>query len=350
MPILPQQTSAFPETSAVSLAMYARAIQVCECQFFGVKNGPDCTATGCKSIWTKEERDWVEFYLAEAQWEIENIIHYPIGLRWITNERHTIKHPILTNWGYVVNGGTQAETTIAASAAVNHLTDPATVGPLATTVTDPDEIVVFHPGTEHAIDPSSVTINSGFVTITIPRCRMVKPEYMDNPAAGINYSDLDYFAEYVDVKRIYNYNNNPATLLRQSCLSNCGEVTGTTCLYVQKGVIGQVALGDNCSICCAEWADLNYYAGRPLIIDGQYTRFGRQAQDAIIRLAHVKMPHAPCDCDPVTNLWKRDRNVLVDTIGRALRGTTPFGVEEGAWTAWRFATSPGMRLRKAAVL
>ena len=62
------------------------------------------------------------------------------------------------------------------------------------------------------------------------------------------------------------------------------------------------------------------------------------------------MPHAPCDCDPVTNLWKRDRNVLVDTIGRALRGTTPFGVEEGAWTAWRFATSPGMRLRKAAVL
>ena len=348
MPILPKQTDAFPEVSAVTLAMYARAIQVCECQFFGVRSGPDCTATGCKSIWTKEERDWVAFYLAEAQWEIENIIHYPVGLRWITNERHTIKHPILTKWGYVVSGGTQAETTIQADAPVDHLDDPALVGPLATTVTDPDEIHVFHPGTDFEIDPASVTLAGGFVTITIPRCRMVKPEYMDTPALGWNYADLTYFADYVDVKRIYNSNSNPATLLRQSCTTDCAQVTDTACIYVQKGLIGQVALGNNCA--CGTWADLNYYAGRPLIIDGQYTRFGRQAQDSIIRLAHVKMPHAPCDCDPVTNLWQRDRNVLVDTIGRALRGATPFGVEEGAWTAWRFANSPGMKLRKAAVL
>ena len=348
MVTLPDQTDRFLEDSAVTLSMYTRAIQVCECSFYGVRNSPHCTATGCKSIWTKDERDWVQYYLAEAQWEIENIIHYPIGRRWITNERHNVAYPILTKWGYVVNGGTQAETVLQADAPVDHLDDPAVIGPIATTVTDPDEIMVFHPGTSQPLDPSKITLAGGFVTIEIPRCRMVKPEYADNPALGWNYEDLVYFADLVDVKRIYNYNNNPVSILRQSCTTNCAEVTDTACLYVQKGTIGQVAIGQNCV--CGQWVDLNYYAGRPLIIDGQYTHFGRQAQDAIIRLTHVKMPHAPCQCDPVTELWKRDRFVLSDAMGRSLRSATPFGVEEGAWTAWRFATSPGMRLRKAAVL
>jgi len=348
MPVIPVETEQYPEASAVTLAAYARHIQVCECQFFGVKDAPNCTGTGCKTIWTKEERDWVQYYLAESQWEIENIIHYPVGKRWITEERHSITYPILTRLGYVISGGTQTESAISAGEAVDHTTDPATVGPIATTVTDAEEIHVFHPGSDIEIDPSAITLSGGFVTIRIPRCRMVKPVHANNPATGWPYANLAYFSATVDVKRIYNTNSNPATIIHQKACADCEEETEPVCLNIQKGKIGQVAIGGRCIP--GEWVDLNYYAGRPLITNGVYTAFGRQAQDCIIRLAHVKMPHAPCDCDPVTNLWERDRNVLVDNFGRPLRGVTPFGVEEGAWTAWRFANSPGMRLRKAAVL
>ena len=60
-----------------------------------------------------------------------------------------------------------------------------------------------------------------------------------------------------------------------------------------------------------------------------------QAEDAIIRLAHSKMPEEPCGCSVAQRLWKRDRSV--PSLLTAERLNCPFGLSDGAWIAWKFA-------------
>lgn len=350
MPIVPLQSTQYPEASAVSLAAYARHIQACECTFNGVVNGPDCTyAGGCRSIWTKDQRDWVQYYLAEAQYEIEEVIRYFIGARWVVEEIHPYISRIVTNWGYVISGGVETRTAVAAGAVVDHTADPAVIGPIATTVTDVEELHLYHVDTDIEIIPSAVTLAGGNVTFEVPRCRLVDPSVVDNPAQGLNYNAPANFATEVDVDRIYNVNDEPVTLVSRSC-TDCEDETETVCLYVRNSKLGIVQPGP-CACNSGYKALLSYYAGRRMTnADGTLTWWGRQAQTAIIRLAHAKMPHAPCDCTAADEMWKRDRLVLADGIGRPQRGISPFGPEEGAWAAWIFCKAPGMQLVRGAVL
>jgi len=74
---------------------------------------------------------------------------------------------------------------------------------------------------------------------------------------------------------------------------------------------------------------VNYYDGK------QY--LSRQMEDAIVRLAHAKMPDEPCGCDVAQRMWKRDRNVP-EVLTRE-RINCPFGMSDGAWIAWQFTRS-----------
>jgi hypothetical protein len=349
MPIVPTQDIAYPENSIVTLPAYARHIQSCECAFFGV-NQSGCVSGSCQNIWKKSDRDWVRYYLGEAQFEIESYLHYTIGRRWQVDERHKCKTPIITRQGYIIAGGVQGETTLEAGAAVNHATDPATVGPIATTVTDARELHVFHINTDLEVIPSGITISGGNVTFEIPRCRLVKPEFEKNPDDGWPYSDLTYFASTVDVKRIYNDISTQATRVHtKSC--DCSENTANLCIYVNKDKIASVDVGTASACGCCNWLDLNYYAGRPIMdVNGYYNGFGQQAQDTIMRLAHVKMPHEPCGCDPARDIWNRDRGITVDGRNRNIQGSSPFGPQNGAIIAWQFVNSPGMMLKRGYTL
>lgn len=351
MPIVPLQSAQVPETSAVSLAAYARHIQACECAFFGVAGGPECSyAGGCRSIWTKDQRDWVQYYLAEAQYEIEEVIHFFIGKRWVVDESHFYASRMITQWGYVISGGVETHVDIAIGETVDHTADPAVIGPVATTVTDVSEIKVYHHESDIEVIPSDISISGGFVTIEVPRCRLVIPALVDNPVSGLNYTTLTNFADEVDIVRVYNVNNDPVTLVNRVC-SGCSDETTPACLYVRNGKIGAVEVQATCGCAYAYKARLNYYAGRDMTnSDGTLTWWGRQAQTAIIRLAHAKMPHAPCDCSAADDMWKRDREVIVDGFGRPQRGVSPFGPEEGAWTAYIFCKAPGMALVRGALL
>jgi len=356
--IVPEQSAVAPEASAVSLAAYARHIHACECAFYGVVGGPDCELTGgCNSIWTKEERDWVAYYLAEAQQEIEAVLGYFVGRRWVTDEEHEYASRIITRWGYVVSGGVQTETTLASGETVDHSTDPAVIGPVACTVTNLTELHLYHEGTDLEIMPSVITATGTQVTFYVPRCRLVLPSKADNPSQGLQYSDLANFASKVDIKRIYNVDNYPARLVYQTCTdaTNCTETEQNACIYIHNGKVGVVEArpesGSLSDWCYAQRVRLNYYAGKQMVDENGYlTRWGRQAQDAIIRLAHAKMPHEPCACDAATGMWKRDREVIVDGFGRPRRGESPFGPEEGAWAAYTFCTGPGMRLVRGGIL
>jgi hypothetical protein len=98
---------------------------------------------------------------------------------------------------------------------------------------------------------------------------------------------------------------------------------------------GEWVTDASCLCSRPERVRLNYKAG--------VTSLSYQAEDAILRLAHAKMPEEPCGCDVVQRLWKRDREV--PKIVTSERLNNPFGLNDGAWIAWRFA----MDLRKVRV-
>lgn len=340
MAVIPTQSTQEAEASTVKLAEYAYAIRVCECAFWGVRNSPCADEQGCRDIWKKDERDQIAFYLAEAQEEVERELGYFVGYKWVTNERHFYTRPIVTDWGHVIAGGVRGETDISLSEVVNYGTEPATIGPIVTSVTDENEIKVYHTDTDIEVDPSSITISGGTVTIEVPRCRLVDPDNADNPDNGLNYNDLSNFASNVDVVRVYNDTNTQATLVSQTCTSNCSTNESTACIYVRRPKLGSIDVpyqASNLCGCRPHFADLNYYSGLEMT---------KQARDAIIRLAHTKMPRPPCNCSPIEEFWRRDREIP-DVLTRE-RLNCPFGQSNGAWLSWRFVQS--MKLYRGATL
>lgn len=352
MPIVRASDALILEDSAVSLARYAQIIGYSECAFFGVK-APRDTEYACRTIWTLDERRTIAKYLAEAQGEIEDVLHYPLAPKWIENEQHDLRCPVVTTWGRVIEAGVRAESVIEAGAIVDHADDPAIVA-VSTSITDVDEIRIYHPGTDAEIHPSAIEIAGGVATIEIPRCRMVAEDVANNPPEGLEYDDPANFESTVDVKRVYNDTSTNATLVGRSCASGCTcggctETTASACMYVAKPLIGAVIVKE-ATYSGSAWVPgsgicrpynqvrLNYRAG--------LTRLTYQMEDAIVRLAHAKMPSEPCACDVAKLVWTRDRNT--PEILTRERLNSPFGMSDGAWTAYRFAQAK--RLVRASVL
>lgn len=339
MAVVVTQSTLVNQASAVRLARYAAIIEYPECNFFGVNADID-TGFQCQEIWTKHQRDQILKYLAEAQYEIEQETGYPLSPRWIgqgQTEEYQDWQPyrkrIVTRYARFIEAGIEATSDILPGEPINQATDPAIVGPVVTTVTDPDEIRIFHPGLDVEIDPSSITISGGSVTIEIPRCRTVRQAVSDNPDTGLDYNDLSNFESTVDIKRIYNDSSSQATLAYLNSCTGCTEKTLAGCLYPRDKRVGvlDVQLASNVSRsicrCRPETIRLNYKAGADVLT--------RQAEDAIVRLAHAKMPNEPCGCDVAKRLWGRDRNI--PEVLTSERLNCPFGLSDGSWVAWQFA-------------
>lgn len=354
--IVPSQTALVIERSAVTLARYAAIIRYPECAFWGVTRDGDAQYQ-CRLLWTKAQRDMLARYLGEAQIEIENEIGYFLMPRYVVGrladepngstryvDDQTYLSPISARWPRVIAAGVRAEANISLGAAVSHVADPAVIGPIATTVTDPAEIYVYHPGSDVEINPSDITIAGGNVTITVPRCRMVK-ESLAGDDSGIDYTVTANFEQTVDVKRVYTDAATNAELVSPHqcnplCDSQgCSEQTITGCIYLVDGLLGHLAIrpatysagawATNSYTCCRALtrARLNYLAGEKDLTP--------QAEDAIVRLAHSKMPQEPCGCEVGQWMWKRDRHT--PEILTRERINCRFGMSDGAWTAWQFA-------------
>ena len=359
MTVVPTQSAPIEEGSAVSLARYAKIVGYWECSFFGVSRAG--APESCRSVWVKRERDTIADYLAEAQDEIEDQIGYPLGTWQWFQDKVPYTLPLQARRGHVIEAGVRATTTISADEAVSHATDPAVIGPVATTVTDEDEIHVFYPASlveeEIEIHPSDIDLDTGAGTVTIyvPRCRMVHPDEADNPRGGIDYTDTANFLAVVDVVRVYNDDSTHATLTwpnraSSTCVPGCDcpvclSYTMDGCITVRDSHLGSLSvlpatysggswsavLASTCCVGTPEYATVNYRAGVALT---------RQAESAIVRLAHAKMPEEPCACEIVQLLWKRDRTVP-DVLTRE-RINCRFGLSNGAWAAWQFCQA--MRL------
>lgn len=329
---------------AVPLPMYAQVIGYDECAFFGVIRDDPPSVHMNRPLWIKSERDLVEQYLAEAQYEIEQVTHFPLKHTWFADEEHDFDDPLQTKWTKVIEVGIQASVYIDEGTAVNHATDPATVGPLATTVTDEEEVYVFHTGTCTRIYPSNIDITGGQLTIEIPRCRLLTEEaYAEG---SIDYDDIGAGGSFeldVDVAQIYNDDSTQGELVWTHGTGTCPNCAGTTsdgCLVITDGEIGEMDIipatysggswtrsSVSCLCCLPDRVRLNYHAGLESLT--------LQARDAIMRLAHAKMPYKPCNTDPPLWTWEADR-FIPPALTRA-RLDNPFGLQEGAWQAYRFA-------------
>lgn len=336
--------------SCVTLKRYAEIIGYPQCNFFGV-NADINTGFQCQEIWTRFERDNIARYLAEAQEEIEREVGYPLCARWIGenesqlwHDKQSYKRIMISRFSHIIESGIKVVDTIQADATVDHSSDPAIVGPIATTVTDVDEVHVFYPNdSDRVIYTFSKTITGGNLTIEIERCHLVDPDFFDNPSTGLAYNDLTNFLGTIDVKRIYNSIATEATLIYPKC-NDCDETTKAGCIYITNSRVGiiEVRLNNGTGLtvcgCGPRYVNLNYKAGLEVL--------SQQAEDTIVRLAHSKMPQEPCGCDVVKRLWGRDRNIP-DALTRE-RLNCPFGLSDGAWTAWQFAQS--MKIMRSSVL
>ena len=136
------------------------------------------------------------------------------------------------------------------------------------------------------------------------------------------------------------------------CNCTCGEYTTAGCIYVRSPEIGSLDVRPatyaggswraSATTCCGkpQRVRINYQAGM--------NPTSRQAKDAVVRLAHAKMPQPACACDEWRIVWQRDTKE--PEIGAATREVIncPFGNSRGSWTAWRFANA--MRLVRGGVL
>lgn len=358
MTVIPVANSLIDESeSAVKLARYAQILGLSEEQFFGI-NRPATLRESCHPIWTLDERQRIARYLKEAQTEIEQVTDYPLSPRWFVDEFHYWGFPVRARWSKVTACGFKNHSNIQAGAAVSYVTDPCVIV-AATTLTDTDEIGIYHPGTHIEINPSSVSIAGGNVTIQIPRARMVKLTSQDNDENGLAYTDIppsvtSPFESAVDVVRIYNDTSIQGGLVwhhRSSagcdcdcawCCATCSDYSENACMYVRNPESGAIDLlpatfanlvwTSNCSDCYCSAPDtvrLNYKAGLETLTE--------QVEDAIIRLAHSKMPQAPCGCGVAQDYWERDRKVT-DNMSFE-QAACKFGKSDGAYFAWQQANA-----------
>lgn len=342
------------ETSCVPLPRYAELMEINENAFFGLNDGTG--SEPCDHIWTHAERKRIARYLHEAQEEIEQVTGYPLCPTWFENEAQPYGYPVHAKWMKVLQCGFKNSSIVAAASVVSYTTDPAVIGPVATTVTDVDEIRVYYPGTTIEIAPSSVIIAGGNVTITIPWARLVAPIHFENPADGWDYDDIPPSASTpytttVDVKREYLDDSIQAGLIWPhhssagcdcdcaECGGTCGEYSVNACMYIRDAETGAIDVLEaahdvttgwtaNCSTCYCEYPSiirLNYQAGLAEITT--------QMEEAVIRLAHAKMSYAPCGCSTIQDTWARDHKEIENPSPE--QTMCPFGTLSGAWFAWR---------------
>lgn len=353
--VVPTTPSLAEGQSAISLVRYAHLIGYAECAFFGVAHSGNANYA-CREIWTKYQRDEIANSLAEAQDEIENVTGFPLSPKWIANEQQKYRLPLLSKYCKIIAAGVRAETVIDEDVVLNHAADPATAS-VATTLTSIDGIRIYYPDTDEEIVPSSMSIAGGTLSIEIPRCRAVKYELLNNPEEGLDYSTVSNFQATIDVKYVYTDPSTQATMVwphgcSAECSNNgCSEYTEDACIYLNDPEIGKMDIlpaeysggswNTKSRVCCrgdAENVRINYYAGMQVLT--------RRAEMTILRLAHAKLPNEPCGCDVVQRMWRRDRNIP-DLLTRE-RLNCPFGLSDGAWTAWRFAET--MKIYRAGTM
>lgn len=348
----------FTPNCAVSLSRYAKLIGYSESSFWGVVV-ENSYLYGCDPLWSETQRSGMQYALAEAQQQIEQIIGYPLcptyisgvyddNPRWVDQQPYCSRQ-LITRYPRILAVGIPVVSVIESDSVIDYSgTDGVgVIGPLATAATHTYEIKIYYPDSDREITPSKITLSGGNVTIEIPRYRMVKQEFLNVVEGGVDYMVLGNFLTTVDVKRIYTDSSTQAILVRPncrngSCVSGCYECTQTACIYLRDAYLGII------DVTPATWnEDLNEWRTN-IVCRGGYSiarlyylagmrSLSLQAEIAVIRLAHTLLGNEPCSCPRTSGMWQRDRDM--STAITRERVNNPLGPSLGAYTAYKWALS-----------
>lgn len=310
---------------AVSLPRYAQISNFSEAAFFGVQTA-GATIYACRNIWTMQQRQAIARELLAAQGEFWKHCGYPFVPTYVTDERHEYNRKSFKLHNCrVIALGKKTETLLQAGYALNHANDP-TIITLAVTFTDANELHVYHPGTRYEIIPSSRSIAGGTATIAIPRVRMVALANENNPAQGWLYTDLTKFEATVDIYRIYTDPTQTVQVFGKDCdtWSNFWNDA-----WIHDYSVSWIHLGNRPA---TQWGVLPHYMQANYLCGVE--TIDPHMEDALVRLAHARMPNEPCGCDILKMVWERDRHV--PDILDSERLNCPFGMSDGAWQSWMF--------------
>lgn len=328
-------------TMGLTLDRYQEVERICISSFNGLLRTDTEECCSCDAVWTQADRDALAVSIMTAENMRENELNYHVAPKYLTEEHQGYDFPLILNKKLLIALGCKANTTISASEALTLRTGGAINDPVvivvATTVTDPKEIVVTYPGQpDWVIRPTSVVISGGNATISIPRARLMTEEAMFECTPTPRYDDDANFITTVDVLRTYTDPSCGAYMVWTNMQKYCGsgqvypgETTQTMYGYIEAARIAAVKMypadyasgvwtGVNPSICYRpDFLRVNYLSGKLSSL---------QNDVCTARLAHTVLPTfnpgrmAMCSC------WTPD---LVDA-----KLWTPYGNMVGAVYCW----------------
>lgn len=317
------------------------------CAFNGINRPTDNHDSSCIDIVNQSQRDNLAKYLLQAEEMREEELGYFLAPKFRTEDQPMgLDNPFILEKKYLIEVGWPTWTLIEEDVAIDYGTPPFLVGTneptdpvtitVTTTVTDTAEIAVTYPDEYVRIHPTSIAIAGGVATITIPRCRLVKPDYNQDWDDPPSYYDEDVFLETVDVYRYYADESEGAEFLwfQVNCDTDCEPNCQTACPMIAGPRAFELSLvrlfpatysgGAWTRSSCFTYsvkpdaARITYRSGkRPSMSNEIYT----------VRLAHTLLPRPPCSCDIVKQQWEQDRK-------RAEGQYSPYGGSLGAIDVW----------------
>ena len=342
----------YPDDSQVAMYLdrYAELMMLEPCGFNGVNKPTTNYDSQCVGIVGQSQRDSLAMYLLQAEQMREDELGFHVGHKW-DSEQHEItgNNPFDLEWKHLVEVGYPTRTEIELAVALDHGTapfstanepnDPVTIAVNVPTTVPNSEIRVYYPDEPdemRRIYPSAFSRVGTALTISLPRCRLVKPEYNDDRDDPISYYDSDPFLETVDVYRFYadvsvgaEFAWIKANCADDDCVPNCQpacpmiigpDAYRLSIVHVFPATYSAGAwMRSNCYTYngLPDYLRITYVSGKTSMTDDIYT----------IRLAHTLMPRPPCSCDIVKGKWEED-NVVLD------RQYSPYGSKRGQIDTW----------------
>lgn len=321
-------------------------------------------------------------YWPMPRWTADQIVQTDLlnnkytGLYDARGDRFSVYLP---QGGHFISGGRQAKTLIQANSAIVYSDsdsdgyfETATIGPIATTVTDPEEIALYYPNTNAAeewqIEPITVVISGGMVTITCRREQLVLQSLLESlDAQAVEGMNNDFFLTACDVYRKYNDPSVQVHMVTRGsgcCTEGCESCSisiQTGCITGKDRRIGIVALSpadwdtddlvfNNVLLCRRpDYVRVWYRSGyRDMGLAEPNINMAHQFELAVARLAISKIDRNICSCRTVADIqarWNTDYRRRASTqaqansyqLSRHEMENAPFGTTVAGMAVWRFA-------------
>ena len=363
----------FPGTFArpltyVTLEVYAQWLGISETAIYGIVRDGD-PDFGCDDfLWNETDRFQMVKAFEQAESRLKTYLKYPLLRTYFCDEYYRYTGcEFKLRQGNVVAIGSKTEELVAQDVAtgVSVLADEYSLS-VAVDFTDCKELVIYYPGqTRWEIQPSKVVISGGVATISIPRARLLKGEYLidfHNDSDRPRYETASYFLSAVDVYRRF-----PDAVPAVSFVwrrKSCGCRSEFACLHSPANP-GQVIIqqaspliidsrSGNIRIEPALWntttgewesrsfsecftpdaVRVSYVAGINQDCDGNCPdERDPELARAVIALAHSNLPKGICKCAPASIYYESDSHINRPDEGPTIY--SPFGMTAGQNLAWQ---------------